>query len=325
MQPGQIKQFGTIFSLGNYAFVNKNGNTDQYYGPSLGTFAYNSTSPFNVLPYASLSIQSPMTDSSNGTFTISYPSATYSDLDLNRTWVGLPVHLAISLTNGRPSFITFGRIQSGSFNIIRSWSSLSTVGISVASASPSVTAQSVVDPAGRANAIVLPASALEDIDYTDGETIFTDEILQLILDIITQYAVDGEVISSTYVDEPIDPPVPGDGTIAETQYTVLDHTLQEFKEFFGDIYDGLVDFQESFGEWVDDVAAGWTEVFGDIYDTLVGWQEAFGDFADTISSTVSDIADSLSDIVESIKRATSSLLMVFGKISKLLFCLSLTL
>lgn len=314
LQPGQIKQFGTTFSLGNYAFVNKSGTESRYFGPSLGTLTYNSTAPFNVLPYASLTCQSPITESSHGVFTISFPNYSKTNYSMNKAWNGNSVVLGINVNSGGvPDYIAFGRNINGSFNLIYNWTAVSTAGITVSSATPSVTAQSVVDPAGRANAIVLPATAVEDIDYTDGEAIFTDEILQLILDIITQYAVDGEVVSSTYVDEPVDPPVPSDDTIAETQYTVLDHTLQEFKEFFGDIYDGLVDFQESFGDWVNDVASGWTEVFGDIYDTLAGWQEAFGDFADSISATVSDIADALADIVDSIKEGDFEFIDGFWK------------
>lgn len=312
LQPGQIQQFGTTYFLGNYAFTLYTGNVDRYYvGPSIGTIVYDSTAPFNVLPYSSISIDTPITSSSNGFVYYHFPLHDSTIHNYNKAWVGRSVHFCYSPSNNAIGYRFYNAeltSYTGGYVV-----SPATAGITVASASPSVTAQSVVDPAGRANAIVLPATALEDIDYTDGEAIFTDEILQLILDIITQYAVDGEVVSSTYVDEPVDPPVPAEGSIAETQYTVLDETLQEFKEFFGDIYDGLIDFQESFGDWVDDVAAGWTEVFGDIYDTLVGWQEAFGDFADSISETVSDIADALADIVDSIKEGDFEFIDGFWK------------
>lgn len=114
------------------------------------------------------------------------------------------------------------------------------------------------------------------------------------------------------VDDP--PPVePYDQTISDTSYTVLNETFQEFKEFFGDIYDSITDFKEVFGDFVDSIASSWTEVFGDIYDTLVSWQESFGDAVGDILDSLTDIKEAFADIVEDIKNGDFQFIDGFWK------------
>lgn len=133
------------------------------------------------------------------------------------------------------------------------------------------------------------------------------------------------------VDDP-PAPEPYDQTISDTSYSTLNETFNEFKEFFGDIYDGITGFQESFGDWVDDVASGWTEVFGDIYSDLHGFKESFGDWVDdvasgwteifgdiystlsgTIADTLSTISSGIQSIVQSIENADFGFVDAFWK------------
>lgn len=159
----------------------------------------------------------------------------------------------------------------------------------------------VIDSDGRENVVVLPSSYVQDITYTSGEVIDTEEIVEAVLDAISVAGTDDAIISSTYAEQPVPP---GEETVSDTLWTSFTTWFEDYflgwTEVFGDIYDGVTDFQESFGDWVEDVASGWTEVFGDIYDDLHGFRESFGDWVDDVASgwteVFGDIYSTLSGI-----------------------------
>lgn len=306
LSPSTFHNFGTFKAFGDYVFdtpLGSDGTT--FCGPVLGytpdpTFVgYSQTFTSDPRAFVTLSTLERYPTQFFSKVTIgNYVGSNSLDTAVK---LGSPIVFCTKRESGYDK-VFFGCLYQGSYQRLDYLKTPSQTGVQITSASPVVSRDNsaIIDSNNKSNKIVIPSSYVQDIPYTSGSRILDETIVKKALDAVSDAGFQGDVISSDYVD-PVDPPVPPTSeTIADTPYTTLNEVFYEFKEWFGDIYDGISGFKESFGDWVDDVAAGWTEVFGDIYDTLAGFRESFGDFADTIGTAIGDIADTISDIADGV-------------------------
>lgn len=336
LTPGSFHSFGSFNALGDYIFDTQIGPND-WQGPVVGYFPSTSvvgwTQNYYVSPQVFLRVgveQRYPTQFFTQAVIGSVSSSYLLDSNANNAF-NSPIYLRYELGYNRLRFWTF---INGSYSPLASFAKLSSSGLSVTTASPVLSRDqsTIIDSNNKANKIVIPSSYVQDITYTSGTRILDESTVKKALDAVSDAGFQGDVLSSDYVD-PVDPPVPPTSeTIADTPYTTLNDTFDEFKEFFGDIYDGITDFQESFGDWVDDVASGWTEVFGDIYSDLHGFKESFGDWVDdvasgwteifgdiystlsgTIADTLSTISSGVQSLVQSIENADFQFVDAFWK------------
>ena len=325
LNPGSVVNLGSFFSYNGYAFnrtVNSSGNL-YYYGPVIGSSPSSFSTPGTISfgsCYLSF-VQNGGAQSFSATSTIgNAPSSSHVVSSLNSPfclyyWSSID---AIGWKYGNSN--TFLNAKTSSQSGINT---VSRVSYDVSRSADS----QVINPDNRSNVVVIPSSYVSNITYKSGETIVVENDVIATLDAIASAGANSDISSSSYGD-----PTPTGETISETAYSVLNDTFVEFKEFFGDIYDGITDFHESFGDWVDDVASGWTEVFGDIYSDLHGFKESFGDWVDdvasgwteifgdisstlsgTIADTLSTISSGIQSIVQSIENADFEFIDAFWK------------
>lgn len=315
LSPGSVHSFGSVLYAGGYSFPYYRNGT--YYGNSLGPFSDN-------FHYSIPGIGS--TYSQAGTSQYFY---CYSDIGSSSTFrqyyysqgMTQDVVLFLAYYPSNPS-LSFGVMP----NFMAFQNTYSQSPVTVQSRNPTLTfSQSGVvhEPDDEENILRLPKSYVNDISYVSGESITSESGILAVLEAVMESYANDDIESSVYVPNPgPTPPPPSSDTIADTEYSVLDLTLQEFKEFFGDIYSDLHDFKESFGDYVEDVASGWTEVFGDISsdlhdfkesfgdwvdDIASGWTEIFGDIYSTLSSISSTISGTISNTLSAIETAVETL------------------
>ena len=326
LNPGSVVNLGSFYSYNGYAFnrrVNSSGYT-YFYGPVIGTSPSSFTAP-GTISFGSCYLsfrQNGGAQSFIATSTIGNAPPTTNHVISHTNY---PFCLYYSATSDSIGW------KDGNYNSFFGGKSSSESGINtVSQVSYDVSRNSdsqVINPDNRSNVVVIPASYVSNITYQSGETIVAENDVIATLDAIASAGANSDISSSTY-----DTPTPTGDTISETAYSVLNDTFDEFKEFFGDIYDGITDFHESFGDWVDDVASGWTEVFGDIYsdlhgfkesfgdwvdDVASGWTEVFGDIYSTLSGTIADslstISSAVQSLVQSIENADFEFIDAFWK------------
>ena len=328
LNPGSVVNLGSYYSYNGYAFnkpVSISGST-RYCGPVIGTSPSSFSTP-GTISFGSCYLSFRQNGGAQS-FTITSTIGNASPSTHVSSSVNLPYSLfyspswdSIGWVN--PTYNTFLDSRSGSQSGINT---VSRVSYDVSRSNDS----QVINPDNRSNVVVIPSSYVSNITYQSGETIVVENDVIATLDAIASAGANSDISSSTYDTPPA--PTPTGDTISETAYSVLNDTFDEFKEFFGDIYDGISDFLESFGDWVDDVASGWTEVFGDIYsdlhafkesfgdwvdDVASGWTEIFGDIYTTLSGTIADtlstISSGIQSIVQSIENADFGFVDAFWK------------
>ena len=330
LSPGTLHTIGSYPAYNDYVF-NRSFSGGLYNGPIFATvpkvdFSVAFDQTYYLDPSVSIRFYKPA-NSSRITFAPSIFGVSTSEGTLQSD-TSRPVSFRFRSSTG--SFI-FAMQPSASNTYGSTWVTPASSPVTTITPLLSRSADSeIVVPNGKVNKVVVPASSVSGITYTSGEPVTTEADVVSILDRIAEAFTNQEIVSSEYDASPV--PTPTGDTISETAYSVLNDTFDEFKEFFGDIYDGITGFHESFGDWVDDVASGWTEVFGDIYSDLHGFKESFGDWVDdvasgwtevfgdiystlsgTIADTLSTISSGIQSIVQSIENADFGFVDAFWK------------